>query len=103
MDKDKEIAQAEQKKQALEEQHDRIEKKMKQLQKFEEFLKQVQLQYSDEFTDLSEIDTRYRRLSDTNDLLTKRHGSSGGKMDNIINDMEQFKNINGKKTLHYTN
>jgi hypothetical protein len=50
---------------------------MDKLQKFEDFLKDVQYKYADEFTDLSEIDTRYRRLSDTNKVLRSRHMESG--------------------------
>ena len=60
---------AEAKLEALKAQHKRITKKMNKLQEFEEFLKKVQNKYSDEFSDLAEIDTRYRRLSETNRLL----------------------------------
>ena len=46
---------------------------MTKLEKYEKFLKEVQQQYSDEFTDLQEINTRYTRLSDTNRMLSQRH------------------------------
>ena len=76
---------------------------MKKLQKFEEFLKQVQTTYTDEFNDLSEIDTRYRRLSDTNALLQTRHNQSGGQTDALIGQMDAFKRESDVKTLSFTN
>lgn len=61
---------------ALEEQHKKIENKMSKLVKFEDYLKKVQEKYSDEFTDLLEIITRYTRLDDANRLLNNRHVNS---------------------------
>ena len=75
----------------MEKQHDRIERKVAKLQKYETFLKDVQQAYQDEFTDLQEINTRYMRQADTNQFLTQRHLNSGGEMDNIIENMEKFK------------
>lgn len=71
-EKDREIEQANRKLAALKAQHLRIERKMNKLQKFENFLKDVQQQYADEFTDLLEISMRYTRLSDTHELLKGR-------------------------------
>ena len=102
-EKNREIEAAETKYEALKRQHNRIEAKMLKLQQFEDFLKEVQSRYADEFTALDEIETRYARLSDTNALLVERHNSSGGQTDEIISRMENYKREAGTKTLSYTN
>jgi len=76
---------------------------MDKLQKYEDFLKDVQQKYADEFTDLSEIDTRYRRLSDTNKVLKMRHIESGIQADNTTKMMDEYKRLNGIITLAKTN
>lgn len=76
---------------------------MNKLQKFENFLKEVQQSYNDEFTDLLEINTRYTRLAKTNMLLHDNHEKSGGEMDNLISKMDGFKKEAGQKTLNFTN
>jgi len=63
----------------------------------------VQTAYQDDFPDLQGINTRYTRLNDTNKTLTARHESSGGEMDNIISNMEQYKKDAGHESLSYTN
>ena len=49
---------------------------MSKLVKFEDYLKKVQEKYSDEFTDLQEINTLYTRLDDANRTLNNRHANS---------------------------
>ena len=63
----------------------------------------MQGKYSDEFTDLMDIITRYTRLSMTNNDLRKNHQDSGGEMDNLIGQIDGFKKDAGQKTLTYTN
>ena len=46
----------------LTQQSELIEKKMKQMKKFENFLKKVQEKNSDEFLELKDIVERFRRL-----------------------------------------
>jgi len=90
-EKDREIKQAELRLQALRNQHTRIEDKVTKLKKFEDFLRDVQAAYADEFGDLQEITTRHTRLADTNKFLTNRHQTSGGDMDQIIDSMDRYK------------
>ncbi len=58
---------------------------MGKLQKFEEFQKNVQAAYSDDFPDLQEINLRYLRLNATNNDLWKNNQDSGGEIDSINN------------------
>ena len=102
-EKNREIELAESKYEALKHQHNRIEAKMQKLQQFEDFLKEVQSKYADEFTALDEIETRYASLSNINLLLKERHDSSGGQTDELISRMENYKREAGAKTLNYTN
>ncbi len=61
------------------------------------------MQNSDVFTDLAEIDTRYKQLAGENANLTSRHLSSEGEMDKIMAAMEQYKKDAGIQSLSYTN
>ena len=76
---------------------------MGRLNKFEGFLKDVQAAYSDEFTDLHEIATRYQLLNTTNTDLWKNNDSSTHEIDNINNHLDKFKKEAGQKSLTYTN
>ena len=102
-EKDREIEQAEMRLAALQAQDTLIADKVNKLKKFEDFLREVQTKYPDDFTDLQEITTRYNILAETNSNLTSRHQSSGGDMEQIMDKMERYKKKAGQKTLNYTN
>ena len=76
---------------------------MNKLQKFENFLKDVQQNYADEFTDLSEITTRYTRLAETHEDLRTRHEGSETAIDGINNQLDDFHKVTGTKSLEFTN
>jgi len=84
-EKDKEIEQAELKHKALKEQDSRIDKKILKIQKFENFLKDFQVKFSDEYPDLTEITTRYNRLAAEHRRLESRHKASAGQTESINN------------------
>lgn len=52
---------------------------------------------------MAEIDTRYRRLSETNRLLQKRHNESGGETDKVMVEMDAYKKETGVQILSATN
>ena len=102
-EKDREIEQAQHKLDALRAQHDRIERKMRRLQKFEDLMKEVQLKYSDEFTDLVEITMRYDLLSKEHNRLKRKHDQSETAIDGINNQLDEFHKVTGTKSLEFTN
>ena len=73
IEKDREIEQAEVRLRALQDQHERINLKVQKLSTFENFLKDVQQTYSDEFSDIEEIKQIYLRLANVNKKLAHRH------------------------------
>ena len=84
-------------------QHARIDRKTNKLAKFENFLKDVQIQYSDEFTDLMEIITRYSNQADIHSVLKQRHEQSESAIDGINAQMDLFKKVAGTQSLEFTN
>ena len=76
---------------------------MNKLQKFENFLKDVQQQYADEFSDLNEITQRYRRLADTHELLKRRQEQSERDTDKISGELDAFNRQAGIESLAQTN
>ena len=76
---------------------------MGKLQKFENFLKDVQMKYTDDFSDLQEIIRLYQRLSETHRDLKKKQELSEASVDIINNELDRFTKETGTRSLEFTN
>lgn len=65
-EKDREIRDAEARKESLIKHNERVNNKMTSLRKYEDFLKLVKEKNQDEFSELGDILTRYNTLEETN-------------------------------------
>eukprot|EP01022_Parablepharisma_sp_SALTPOND_P034912 TRINITY_DN934_c3_g1_i1.p4 TRINITY_DN934_c3_g1~~TRINITY_DN934_c3_g1_i1.p4 ORF type:complete len:323 (+),score=58.36 TRINITY_DN934_c3_g1_i1:849-1817(+) len=80
-----------------------IEKKVNAMHKYEEFLEKVKSQYSDEFSEMTDILNRYETLKKTNKELVEENQYLQEDLDKVTNEASLYEKEKGNEILRMNN
>ena len=81
----------------------RIDKKVTAMHKYEDFLEKVKSQYSDEFTEITDILNRYETLKKTNKELVEENQTLQEELDRITEEASIYEKEKGNEILGMNN
>ncbi len=101
--KEKEIQEIRQQCEELQEHQQKVERKVQNLKKYEEYLETVTKAYPDQYSDLTEILTRYNTLVKSNDHLQNMNKEKSEDLDCLKTEMFNYEKSKNHEILQLSN